>query len=201
MSSSSYSSNALQLTNPITGISQSNSSYSFTSSFANTVQIQGPYLNQSGATYGQTSTQTCINQLSAYLIADVNTSTSTNMSPFYYFKAVASFMLLGSVLDSAPASANVTDQVPNIAMTINNVGLPSPTSSSSFTTNATSNYLVQLTLSAGGRNATTPIFQTQTLSGSLTFILSNYFQISAPGVLYTVTCEANALTNTSLFPL
>lgn len=154
----------------------------YLNSATSNIVIQGPYLNQLGNGQASGSPPQCINQLSQYLIVD----NSSGISPNYYFKAVASFMLLGSILDTAPASSQVTGQIPNITMSINSVG--------------TQNYLVSLTLSAGGRTAMTPTFQTQTTNSGLIFILSNYFQITAPGILYTVTCEGNALTNNSLFP-
>lgn len=168
-----------------------NSTYS-TSSSTPPVTVSGPWLNNSGATNTSANNTNSVNQMSGFIIFDNNSTAtpSSNTQPTYYFRAVATFMLLCGVLDSAPASTVVTNtsasQIPNVVMTIPGLN-PS-----------TTYYFVVLSLSAGGKTAMTPIFQTVPSSGELIFILSNYFQISVPGIIYTVTCEAYGMFNANI---
>ena len=155
-----------------------------------------------------------------------------------YFKAGSTFMLLSSILDSAPAFSptgptgsifypqlSMSYQLPNICGVFTGctgtftgctgctgtfdpcTGLITGVTGCSGCTGTvtgctgTSSWIVQLTLSAGGRAATSPVFQTNaSQSGQLNFILTNFFQITMPGIIYTITIEGNYITNNQLVP-
>jgi hypothetical protein len=156
------------------------------------VTVSGPWINNSGTATTSANQTNSVNQMSGFVIFDNSTSAPSNTQPYFYFRAVATFMLLSGVLDSAPAStvvqsSSTVSQVPNVVMSISGLSAN------------TQYFFIILSLTAGGKTAMTPVFQTVTDSSSLVFILSNYFQISVPGLIYTVSCEAYAMQNASLF--
>lgn len=162
--------------------------------------ITGPFINVSGASSSGalSNFQFSINQITSCFIYDNSAASSTGTTPTNYFKGTSSFMLLTGILDTAP-SANVAQpqggsiqQTPQITMQISNL-------------TGGSNWIIVMTLSAGGKMATTPFFQTtatgSSASGFLTFILTNFFSITVPGIIYTVSIEGFSLLNNSLTPV
>ena len=94
--------------------------------------------------------------------------TGTNLS---YFKGSATFMLLTSILDSAPANVGTSSgsgsAYPQLSMTYT---IPQGAANNN-------GYIIQLTLSAGGRVANSPIFQAVSSGNAFNIILTNFFQI------------------------
>ena len=141
--------------------------------------LEGPFTNNG-------SGQNCVNMISNTLITDWDGSAGANAE--YYIKATAHFILLSAILDTAPAAVSGTSGAPNITMTVNNVLPPSETQVPNTA------WFVIIGLSAGGKMSSTPVFATNpTPAAQLIFILSNYFQITSPGVFYMVTVEAFAV--------
>ena len=148
------------------------------------ITLIGPYINNGS---GGGTANDCVNLISNTLITDYDeNSTSSSSASMYaqsYVKAIAHFVLLAAILDTAPA-ADVGSGNPNITLSISNINPTSPGSG----------WFVIITLSAGGKMSSTPLFATNpTIGGNLVFILSNYFQITSPGVFYMVTLEAFAM--------
>jgi hypothetical protein len=160
--------------------------YSSTSSVSFNPTISGPPINYIGTATVGGSTGTV--QMSAFSIFDGATGTNGSGYTGTYFKASGTFMLLSSILDTAPAAVGSSTSFPQqLTMTYN---VPNY---SSYTP-----VFVQLTLSAGGRVAVSPVFQTTTTStGQILVILTNYFQISMPGIIYTVTIEGSYIQNST----
>lgn len=132
-------------------------------------------------------------QNSYFSIYDAALSTTGPTGPtgpnLSYFKGSATFMLLTSILDSAPANVGSgVSAYPQLSMTYT---IPQGASNNN-------GYMIQLTLSAGGRVANSPIFQAVPSGNAFNIILTNFFQITMPGILYTVTIEGNVITTNNL---